>query len=86
LLAHGKTVTITEPDQLKDIDAYLDEFLGQKPLTAWEKLSSRSLHAKRAREDVEKVIRAIHEEANPEIDPVFFFGLGSHSARLEPDS
>jgi len=34
LLTHGKTVILTEPDQLKDIDAYLDEFLGQKPPTA----------------------------------------------------
>ncbi len=85
-LAHGKTVTITEPEQLKHVDEYLDEFLGQRPRTLWEKLSSTSAHAKRAREDVEQVIRALHEAANPENDPIFFTGMGSHSAKLEPDS
>jgi len=85
-LAHGKTVTIPEPEQLKDIDEYLDEFVGQKPRTLWEKLSSTSAHAKRAREDVEQVIRALHEAANQENDPLFFTGMSSHSAKFEPDS
>ncbi len=86
VLAHGKTVTITEPEQLKDIDEYLDEFLGQKPRTLWEKLSSTSAHAKRAREDVEQVIRALHEAANQENDPIFSTGMSSHSGKFEADS
>jgi hypothetical protein len=85
-LAHGKTVTITEPGQLMDVDEYLDEFLGQRPRTLWEKLSSTSADAKRVREDVEQIICALHEAAKLENDPVFFPGMGSHSAKFEPDS
>lgn len=79
-------MTIAAPDRPKEVDEYLDEFLGQRPMTVWEKLLSTSTHAKRAREDVEQVIRAIHGVAKPEDDPVFFTGTSLHSARLEPDS
>ena len=84
LLAHGKTVTITEQDKLKDADEYLDEYLGQRPLTSWEKLLESATHAERAREDVEKIIRKIHDIVKPKNDPLFFSGIGTHSASLEP--
>jgi hypothetical protein len=83
-LAHGKTEIITAPDELRDADEYLDEYLGQRPLTEWEKLLTSAIHAKRARDDVEDVIRTIHKAGKPENDPVFFSGIGSHSATLEP--
>lgn len=54
-------------------------------MTVWEKFLSTSAHAERAREDVEEIIRKIHDIVKPENDPVFFSGIGLHSASPEPD-
>lgn len=85
LLAHGKTVRLVEQSQ-RDADEHLDKFLGERPLTLWEKLMSDERHAKRAREDTEKIIRQIHEAAKPLDDPLFFTGVGMHHASLVQDS
>lgn len=84
-LAHGKTVQIKK-EQLKDVDEYLDQFIGEWPMTLWEKLSSKSTHPKRAREDVKQVIFAIHDKVSTSNDPVFFTGMAYHSATVERDT
>jgi hypothetical protein len=58
-LAHGKTVTVEENTN-PDVDQYLDEFIGIRPLAIWEGYCSEK-NAIRAQEDIEKILRLIHE-------------------------
>lgn len=83
-VAHGKTVTVRE-DDIVDINEYLDKYLGQRPLATWEKYCTEQ-NAELTREDVEKVIRKIHDTAKPEDDPAFFFGIAIHSATVQENS
>jgi hypothetical protein len=80
-LAHGKTVTVEE-NTIRDVDQYLDEFLGIRPLAVWEKYCTEE-NAIRAREDIEKVLRLIHDKVNPENDWLFFSGFTVHSASIQ---
>jgi hypothetical protein len=79
-LAHGKTITIEE-NTSRDVDQYLDEFLGMRPLAVWEKYCTEE-NAIRAREDIEKVLRLIHDKVKLENDFLFSFGISLHSASL----
>ena len=79
-LAHGKTVTVEENTH-HDVDQYLDEFLGLRPLAIWEGYCTEK-NAIRAREDTEIVLRLIHDKVKPENDPLFSFGISLHSASL----
>ena len=79
-LAHGKTVTVEENTNC-DVDQYLDEFIGIRPLAIWEGYCTEK-NAIKAREDVEKILRLIHDKLKPENDPLFSFGISLHSASL----
>lgn len=83
-LAHGKTVTVEENTN-RDIDDYLDEFIGIHHLAIWEEYCTEK-NATKAREDIEKVLRLIHDKVAPENDPLFSFGISVHSASLLQES
>jgi hypothetical protein len=80
-LAHGKTVTIEE-ESFPDVDDYLDEFIGIRPLAIWEKYCTEE-NALRAREDIKQVMQLIHEKAKPDNDQLLEFGIFSASASLQ---
>ena len=49
--------------------------------TSWEKYSTEK-NALRCREDIENIIRKLHDKANIEDDPVFFKGMVFDSRTL----
>ena len=79
-LAHGKTVTV-EDNTNRNVDQYLDEFIGIRPLAIWESYCTEK-NAIKARDDIEKVLQLIHDKVKPENDPLFSFGVSLHSASL----
>jgi hypothetical protein len=83
-VAHGKTVPI-EKNETSDADQYLDEFLGKRPLAVWEDYCTKD-NALRSREDIEKILKLIHEKVKPKNDPLFGFGKYEASASLQHDS
>lgn len=81
-LAHGRSETITARPQRIDADK-VDDHFGQRLLTEWEELVKDSKFAERAREDVEVVVRAIHDARPEPKEYPFMVGFGFHSATLE---
>jgi hypothetical protein len=79
-IAHGETISIEE-NTIRDIDQYLDEFIGIPPLTKWEKYCNEN-NSKIALEDIKKVMELIQKKANPK-EPLFFSGISEASASLQ---
>lgn len=79
-IAHGHSVTIQTEPQLRDVNAKLDRDLGERPLVDWERLIQTEHFAKRAREDVEAVLKTIHAARKEPKEGLFTFGIGMHSA------
>lgn len=79
-LAHGKTVTIKE-NTVRDVDKDSEKFFGEPPLATWEKYCTER-NVQRALEDVEQVMRIIHDTAKPPNDPLFL-KMSFSSASLE---
>ncbi len=80
-LAHGKMVTVKKNTN-RDVDQYLDEFLAIRPLAIWEDYCTEK-NATRARDDVEQILRLIHEKVKTEEEPLFGFGIYTASASLD---
>jgi hypothetical protein len=80
-LAHGKTVTVEENTN-RDVDQYLDEFIGIRPLAIWEGYCTEK-NAIRTRDDVEKILRLIHEKVTMGKELLFGFGIYTASASLD---
>ena len=80
-LAHGRTHTITSSPKRVDADK-VDDHFGQRLLTEWQQLIRDSKFAERAREDVETVVRAIHDVWPEPKDYPFTFGFGIGSATI----
>lgn len=80
-VAHGKTILLKNEEQIsiasEDISNYMHKFLE----TDWEEYSTLD-NAKRAREDVEKIITIFHNSAGITDDILFFGGMESGSATL----
>ena len=81
-LAHGRTHTITEAAKSLEVDD-VDDHFGERLLTEWQQLISNDKFAKRAREDVEAVVRAIHDVRPEPKEYPFSFGFGMRSATLD---
>lgn len=81
-IAHGKSAKINNKPELLDINDNLDKRLAERVLTDWEKLIQTSEFAKKARQDVELVIKNLHEARKDEKEFLFTFGLGLYSANL----
>jgi hypothetical protein len=79
-IAHGKSVII-EKSTDHDVDQYLDEFLGKRPVAVWEEYCTER-NALRAFDDVKEILKMIHDKANPENDPLFSMGIEECSAQI----
>lgn len=61
---------------------FLDTYLGQTPLASWEQLIQNDAFAKRAREDVEDVLKKLHDR-QPQVQRKLYSLSGSvHGATL----
>lgn len=81
-IAHGRSLEIKAKPVLRDPDDRLDAYLGERPLSDWERLIQTSDFAIRAREDVQVVLERLHEGRRDNKEGLFAFGLGMHGARL----
>lgn len=81
-IAHGRSMEIKAKPVLRDVNEQLDAYLGERPLTDWERLIQTSDFATRAREDVQAAIELLHEGRKDNKERLFTFGLGSHGATL----
>ncbi|HEX9783652.1 MAG TPA: hypothetical protein VGA56_13090, partial [Opitutaceae bacterium] len=68
--------------ELRDINDKLDAQLGEMPRAEWERLVRTDAFAKRSREDVQAVLKKLHEARPIPKEGLFTFGLGSHRAKL----
>ena len=85
-IAHGRTVELKVKPEVRLANEGLDSYLGEQPLTEWERLVRDKSFAERAREDVEAVLTKLHEARTDEKEWLFTFGIGAHSASLIPES
>ncbi|MFZ5931905.1 MAG: hypothetical protein ACOY15_11915 [Pseudomonadota bacterium] len=81
-IAHGKSRTIKD-SYLRDINDKLYDHLGERLLLDWETKIRTADFAKRVREDVERVLKKLHEARPAPKEYLFTFGMGSHGAKLE---
>ncbi len=85
-MAHGRSTEIKPKPERRDVDDTLDKYLGERPLADWERLIQTNVFAKRARADVEAVLKTVHAARKDPKEGLFMFGLGVHSATLESES
>lgn len=85
-LAHGKTEVLKPPPKEQDVDEYLDASLGERPLAEWERQIQNSNFAQLVRADVETVLTELHRVRPEPKEALFSFGLGLHSASIDPVS
>jgi hypothetical protein len=81
-MAHGRSEEIKSKEEKRDVNDKLDNYLGQRPLADWERLTETDAFAKRVREDVEAVLRKLHEARPEPKEGLFAFGIGEHGAQL----
>ena len=79
-IAHGRSVQINAKPEVRDADGRIEAYLGERPLTDWEKLIQTSDFAIRAREDVHTVLERIHEGRKDEKEGLFARGFSFHRA------
>jgi hypothetical protein len=81
-IAHGRSEEIKGKPEVRLADDRLDAYLGQQPLTSWERPIQNADFALRAREDVEAVLTKLQEARTDEKEYLFTFGMGAHGATL----
>ncbi|WP_137936572.1 hypothetical protein [Chitinivorax sp. B] len=81
-MAHGRSQELRPKQVLRDINDGLDNFLGEIPLTDWERLIKDSTFVNQVREDVKAVLEKIHSARPEPKELLFSFGHGVHSAEL----
>jgi hypothetical protein len=79
-IAHGKTVLLQE-EKTKIVNLDNDEYMHNTLETGWEKYCTLT-KATRARNDIESIIKAIHNLAGIKDDTLFFGGLSSSHGKL----
>jgi hypothetical protein len=80
-MAHGRSETLNTIETV-DYKPERDP-LGESPLTDWEHLiKDEGQFASRVREDVEVVLRKLHEKRTDEKERLFSLGMGHHSVTL----
>jgi hypothetical protein len=79
-IAHGKTVRLTSKE-IVPLDKHQEEGFPEFIPTKWENFCNQK-NAERAREDVEAIIRAIHETAKIEDETPFAKGMQFRSSSL----
>jgi len=83
-IAHGKTVFLKKEEEIRILDNKLDEYMHRPLQTKWQKYC-QPRNAKRARGDVEKVIRLLHDNSGAEDDLLFNIGMWGGSSVLVPE-
>lgn len=81
-MAHGRSGELKPKSERRDVNEKLDAYLGETPLTDWERLIKTETFAQRAREDVKSALEQIHAARPEPKEGLFTFGLGFHSASL----
>jgi hypothetical protein len=81
-MAHGRSEAVSPAPMVRDINDKLDGYLGERPLTQWERLIQSDSFAKRAREDLEITLKRLHTARPEPKESLFTFGVGLHSARF----
>ena len=86
-IAHGSSEKLNPKPEIRDSNEQLDCFIGERPLTHWERLIQTKDFAERVREDTKKVLEKIHD-ARKDVDKeyLFNFGMGFSSAYLIQNS
>lgn len=82
-IAHGKSVSLKSVNQTRIVDDTFDKYMREFLETQWEKYCT-SENAKRALEDMETIIREVHNAAGMTDFP-FNFGMQSSLATLCPE-
>ena len=80
-VAHGKSVKIKSDKQIQYFEKDLDAIMKKPVSTSWERYSTEK-NALKSREDIEAIIRELHDKAGIKDDPVFFHGMALGSASL----
>lgn len=80
-LAHGRSQNINPNPVIIGAKSNVGLHMDEHPLADWEKLIRTSDFALQAREDIEKVIRTLHN-ARATNETLFNSGISSHSATL----
>ena len=81
-MAHGRSRVLKPEPVLRDINDKLDGYLGELPLTDWERLIKDKAFAVQAREDVRAVLEKVNSVRPEPKEWLFSFGIGSHGAEL----
>jgi len=82
-VAHGKTILLRSEKQISAADASIEKYMHKWLEPEWEKYCTLK-NAKRARDDVERIIKIFHNTANIEDDTLFFGGrAGSHATLIQ---
>ncbi|MDO1494353.1 hypothetical protein HND72_07180 [Pseudomonas putida] len=79
-MAHGKTMDLNYKPKTMTVKKYQAEH-DKMLLADWELLITNSEFAQRAREDVETVLKKLHETSGEE-DHLFSYGVSNHSSTL----
>jgi len=83
-IAHGKSVPLKPGEQIVVVDDEFDKRFHESLKTDWEKYCTLE-NAERAREDVENIIRILHDASGVTDDSLFGFGLQIGAATLIPE-
>lgn len=80
-VAHGKTVHLQFEGQIAIADDKFDQYMFESLQTPWQQYCNLK-NAERAREDVEKICRIIHEASDITDDTLFSLGMQTGLATL----
>ncbi|UTH73970.1 hypothetical protein [Chromobacterium sp. IIBBL 290-4] len=84
-IAHGRSKDLKKVEQ-KTAATYQYREAFDRLLDDWESRIQNDVFAVRCREDVEVVLRIIHEKLPGKQEELFTLGLGSHSATVLPQA
>ncbi|MBM4433411.1 MAG: hypothetical protein FJ025_05365 [Chloroflexi bacterium] len=80
-VAHGKTIFLKTAGEIRIMDSKLDDYMHEPLEAEWEKYCTLK-NAKRAREDVESIMREFHKASNMGDEDLFFTPAWSSEATL----
>lgn len=84
-VAHGSSLELEPKPEIRDVNDQLQQYIGETPLTNWEKLIQTKEFAERVREDIQIVLSQIHDARKDDKEYLFSFGMGIHGATLVQD-
>ena len=80
-VAHGKTILLRTEEEIRIVDSTLDDYMHEPLEAEWVKYCSLD-NTKRAREDIEKIMKRLHEASGISDKDLFFPKPWSSYARL----